>query len=129
MVEGGRGESWETTKSGSGGAMIQFSDTKVVLPEPRQALHAVRTLRRSLAGLELSEQVRSEGGRALDEIEDELRIPEPDRGVVTARLERFTELLTDTGAVEQAGASLVRPIRQIAVWVGPMGAALLGRFV
>ena len=109
--------------------MIQLSDTKVVTPEPRQALNAVRTLRRSLGGLELSERVRSEAGRALDEIEDELRIPGPDRGVVTARLERFTELLTDAGAVEQAGASLVRPIRQIAVWVGPMGAALLGHLV
>ena len=105
--------------------MIQFSDTKVVSPEPRQALNAVRTLRRSLAGLELSEQVRSETGSALDEIEDELRIPGPDRGVVTARLERFTELLTDAGAMSSAGASLVRSIRQIAAWVGPMGAALL----
>ena len=109
--------------------MIQFSDTKVVSPEPRQALNAVRTLRRSLAVLELSERVRSDAGRALDEIEDELRIPGPDRGVVTARLERFTELLTDADAVEQAGASLVRPIRQIAAWLGPMGAALLGRLV
>jgi hypothetical protein len=115
--------------SGSGVAMIKFSDTKVVSPEPTQALNAVRTLRRSLAVLELSERVRSDAGRALDEIEDELRIPGPDRGVVTARLERFTELLTDAGAVEQAGASLVRPIRQIAAWVGPMGAALLGRLV
>ena len=107
-------------------AMIQFSDTKVVTPEPRQALNAVRTLR-SLAGLELPERVRSDAGRALDEIEDKLRIPDPDHGVVTAWLERFTELLTDAGAIEQAGVSLVRPIRQIAVWVGPMGAALLGR--
>ena len=89
--------------------MIQFSDTKVVTPDPRQALNAVRTMRRGLGALELPEQVRSEAGRALDEIEDELRIPGPDRGVVTARLERFTELLTDAGAVEQAGASLVRP--------------------
>ena len=104
--------------------MIQFSETKVVTPEPRQALNAVRTSRRSLAGLELPERVRSDAGRALDEIEDELRIPDPDRGVVTAWLERFTELLTDAGAIEQAGASLVRPIRQIAVWVGPMGAVL-----
>jgi hypothetical protein len=109
--------------------MIQLSDTKVVTPEPRQSLNAVRTLRRSLAGLELPERVRSDAGRALDEIEDELRIPDPDRGVVTAWLERFTELLADAGAVEQAGASLVRPIRQIAVWVGPMGAALLGGLV
>ena len=109
--------------------MIQLSDTKVVTPEPRQALNAVRTLRRSLAGLELSERVRSDAGRALDEIEDELRIPGPDRGVVNARLERFTGLLADAGAVEQAGASMVRPLRQIAAWVGPMCAALLGRLV
>jgi hypothetical protein len=107
--------------------MIQFSDTKVVTPDPRQALNAVRTLRRSLAGLDLSEQVRAEAGRALDEIEDELRIPGPDRGVVTARLERFTELLTQAGAIEQVGASLVRPIRQIAAWVGPIGAPLFAR--
>jgi hypothetical protein len=109
--------------------MIQFSDTKVVTPEPRQALNAVRTLRRSLAGLELPEPGRSDAGRALDEIEDELRTTDPDRGVVTAWLERFTELLADAGAVEQTSASLVRPIRQIAAWVGPMGAALLGRLV
>jgi hypothetical protein len=109
--------------------MIQLSDTKVVTPEPRQALNAVRTLRRSLAGLELSERVRSDARQALDEIEDELRIPDPDRGVVSGRLERFIELLTDAGAVEQAGALLVRPIRQIAAWVGPIGAALLGRLV
>ena len=109
--------------------MIRFSDTKVVSPEPRQALNAVRTLRRSLAVLELSELVRSGAGRALDEIEDELRIPGPDRGVVTARLGRFTELVTDAGAVEQAGVSLVRPIRQIAAWVGPMAAALLAHLV
>ena len=107
--------------------MIQYSDTRVVSPDPRQALNAVRTLRRSLAGLELSDRVRWDAGRALDEIEDELRTPDPDHGVVSACLERFTELLTDAGAVEQAGAALVRPIRQIAVWVGPMGAAVLGR--
>jgi hypothetical protein len=86
-------------------------------------------LRRSLGRLELSERVCSEAGRALDEIEDELRIPDPDRGVVTARLERFTELLIDAGAISSAGASLVRAIRQIAAWVGPIGAALPGRLV
>jgi hypothetical protein len=100
---------------------------KVLTPDPRQALNAVRTLRGSLAGLDLPEQVRSAAGRALDEIEDELRIPDPDRGVITARLERFTELLTSRGAVASGGASLIRPIRTIATWLGPIGAALLGR--
>jgi hypothetical protein len=100
---------------------------KVLTPDPRQALNAVRTLRGSLAGLDLRGEVRSAAGRTLDEIEDELRIADPDRGVITARLERFTELLTDAGAVASAGASLIRPIRTIATWLGPIGAALLGR--
>jgi hypothetical protein len=100
--------------------------TRVVSPDPRQALNAVRTLRGSLARIELSDAARSEAGWALDEIEGELRIRDPDRGVVTTQLERFTELLTGAGAVAQAGAPLIRPIRTIAAWVGPIGAALVG---
>lgn len=100
--------------------------TKVVTPDPRQALNAVRTLRGTIAGLGLPAEVRAEAGRALDEIEDELRIPDPDRGVITARLERFTEVLTSAGAFASAGAALIRPIRAIAAWLGPIGAALLG---
>ena len=101
--------------------------TKVITPDPRQAVSAVRTLQGSLAGLDLPNGVRSEAGRALDEIEDELRLPDPDRGVITARLERFTELLTAAGALASAGSSLTRPIAAIARWLGPIGAALLAR--
>jgi len=54
-------------------------------------------------------------------------MPDPDRGVITARLERFTELLADAGAVARAGVSLVRPIRAIAAWVGPVGAPLFAK--
>jgi hypothetical protein len=115
--------------------MVQVSNTiggddvvtKVVRADPRQALNAVRTLRASIARLEVPERVRSEAGRALEEIDAELRMPDPDRGVVTARLQRFTELLAGEGAIASAGASLIRPIRQIATWLGPIGAALLGR--
>jgi hypothetical protein len=96
---------------------------KIVRPDPRQARHAVRTLRRSLAGLELPAQVRSEAGGALEEIERELQVPDPDRGVITAQLERFAEL-TGAGAVASPSASLIRPIRAIATWIGPIGAAL-----
>ena len=108
-----------------GAAMMQISDTRVITPDPRQALNAVRTLRGSLAGLGMPGEVRSEAGRALDEIDDELRMPEPDRGVVTARLERCTELLIGAGAIASAGTSLIRPIRAIATWLGPIGAPLL----
>ena len=105
--------------------MIQYSDTRVVSPDPRQALNAVRTLRGRVAGLELGEEAGAEAVLALDEIEDELRMPEPDRGVVTARLERFTELVA--GAVDGGGPGLIRPIRAIAAWVGPMGVPVASR--
>jgi hypothetical protein len=105
-------------------AMIQYSRTRVVSPDPRQALNAVRTLRGRVAGLELSEEAGAEAVLALDEIEDELRMLEPERGVVTARLERFTELVTDEGAVDE---TLSRRIRTIAAWVGPMGVPVASR--
>ena len=105
--------------------MIQFSDTRVVSPDPRQALNAVRTLRGRVAGLELGEEAGEAAVLALDEIEDELLMPEPDRGVVTARLERFTEIVT--GAVDGGDSGLIRPIRAIAAWVGPIGAPLFAQ--
>jgi microcompartment protein CcmL/EutN len=104
--------------------MIQYPDTRVVSPDPRQAQNAVRTLRGRVAELELAEQAGAEAVLALDEIEDELWMPEPDRGVVTARLERFTELMTDAGAADE---TLSRRIRAIAAWVGPMGVPVASR--
>ena len=105
--------------------MIQYSDTRVVSPDPRQALNAVRTLRGRVAGLELGEEAGEAAVLALDEIEDELLMPEPDRGVVTARLERFAELVTRS--VDGGDPGLIRPIRAIAAWVGPMGVPVASR--
>lgn len=98
-----------------------------VTPDPRQARHAVRTLRASLDRLELPDDVRSRARWALEEIQVELQLPDPDRGVITARLESFTELLAEVGVLASAGASLIRPIRAIATWLGPIAAPLLGR--
>jgi hypothetical protein len=104
--------------------MMQISDTRVVSPDPRQALNAVRTLRRTLARLGLPDRVSAEAGVALGLIEDELRMPDPDRGVVTARLERFTQILAGAG-VDMTRRSLIRSIRQIAAWLGPIGVPLV----
>ena len=100
---------------------------KVLSPDPRQALHAFRTLQRSLDRLELQDEVLWEAGWALDEAKSELRMPDPDRGFITARLERFTELVSRAGADASAGSSLNRSIRTIVAWLGPRGAGLLGR--
>lgn len=104
--------------------MIQVTETRVVSPDPRQALNAVRTLRRMVARLGLPERVGSEAGGVLEQIEDELRMPDPDRGVVIARLERFTEILTGAG-VDMSRRSLIRSIRRIAAWLGPMAVPLV----
>jgi hypothetical protein len=101
--------------------------TRAISPDPRQALNAIRTLRGSLARLELPDEVLWEAGWALDEAKSELRMPDPDRGFITARLERFTDLLTRAGANASAGTSLNRSIRTIVAWLGPRGAGLLGR--
>jgi hypothetical protein len=104
--------------------MMQISETRVVSPDPRQALNAVRTLRRTLARLGLPDGVSSEAGVVLEEIEVELRKPGPDRGAVIARLERFTEILAAAG-VDMTRRSLIRSIRQIAAWLGPIGVPLV----
>ena len=106
--------------------MMQISDTRVVSPDPRQALNAVRTLRGIIARLGLPNGVGSEACGQLEQIEKEIRMPDPDRGVVTARLERCTEILTGAG-VDMTRRSLIRSIRQIAVWLGPIGVPLVGR--
>jgi hypothetical protein len=104
--------------------MMQISDTRVVSPDPRQARNAVRTLRRTLARLGLPDRVSSEAGGALEEIAAELRMPDPDRRVLTARLERFIEILAGAG-VDMTRRSLIRSIRQIAAWLGPIGVPLV----
>jgi transcription initiation factor TFIIIB Brf1 subunit/transcription initiation factor TFIIB len=106
--------------------MMQTSDTRVVSPDPRQALNAVRTLRGIAARLGLPDRVRSEACGELEQIEKEIRMPDPDRGVVTAGLERFTEILASAG-VDMTRRSLIRSIRQIAVWLGPIGVPLVAR--
>jgi hypothetical protein len=104
--------------------MMQISDTRVVSPDPRQALNAVRRLGGITARLGLPDRVRSEACGELEQIEKEIRMPDPDRGVVTARLERFTEILIGAG-VDMTRRSLIRSIRQIAVWLGPIGVPLV----
>jgi hypothetical protein len=104
--------------------MMRISETRVISPDPRQALNAVRTLRRTLARLGLPDRVSSEAGVALEQIEDELRMPDPDRAAVIARLELFTEILAGAG-VDMTRRSLIRSIRQIAAWLGPIGVPLV----
>jgi NCAIR mutase (PurE)-related protein len=117
------------------GVVIDFSNERgghgrhdegsagVVHPHPRQAVNAVRTLRRSVGRIDLSDPEMAEAFQVLAEIEVELRACEPNRAAVASRLERLVELLS----AGSADLPVVRSTRAIATWVGPMGAPLVER--
>ena len=58
----------------------------------------------------------------------ELRKPDPDKGVISERLERFTGLLGDVGHARHGGRekTLIRPIRGMRHLVGPDRRSLIG---
>jgi hypothetical protein len=92
-----------------------------------QALDAVGELRAAVSGLDVSDDVRSRTGWALDDMVDELSRPDPDRDVMASRLWRLTEFLQGSGVDLGPGTAPFGPIASIAGWVGPLGEALLKR--
>lgn len=91
------------------------------------ALEAVGELRGLITDLEVSDDVRSRVGWALDDMVDELRRPDPDPDVMASRLWRLTELLQGSGADVGRGTRPFGPIAAVAAWVGPLGEALVTR--
>jgi hypothetical protein len=89
------------------------------------ALLATDALRAELGRLALSPEARRAAEDDLDEVERELRRPEPDRERVAGRLESLTEVLSSAGALAAAGAALLGPIGAIAGFLGPLGKAVL----
>ena len=98
-----------------------------VRTEATQALEAVADLRRVTSDLDVSDDVRSRAGWALDDMVDELCRPDPDRDVMASRLWRLTEFLQASGVDVGPGTQPFGPIAAIAAWVGPLGQALLRR--
>jgi hypothetical protein len=94
-----------------------------------QALEAVGDLRKVMSELQVSADVRSRTGWALDDMVDELCRADPDRDVMASRLWRLTEFLQGSGVDIGPGTAPFRPIGRIAEWVGPLGEALLKRLV
>jgi hypothetical protein len=59
------------------------------------------------------------------EMDTALKSEQPDRSRVAAALNRLTKLLSATGALVHAGAALVAPLRELAGWLGALGAPVL----
>lgn len=90
-----------------------------------EALAATAELRQALGRTDLSPEIRRVAEREIEDVEDELRKPEPDKERVAARLESFTAILKSAGAFAAAGAALLGPIGVLAGFLGPLGHAAL----
>jgi hypothetical protein len=88
------------------------------------ALIAARRLRAALTDAALDPARRASAAQTIDELESELRKPDPDRDVVAHRLERFTTIVKTAGALLTSGVALATPIGTIASWLGPLGQAI-----
>ena len=100
-------------------------DINVTNVSSLQALAAAGELRAALAGVRLSADDSSTAHRELDEVERELRRPEPDREHVARRLETLASVLKASGALATAGMALAGPIGVLAGFLGPLGAAVV----
>jgi len=105
------------------------------------ALRAVQQLRDGLATTEvtteatteaatnaatgLDGQTAAEARERVDEIDTELRAPQPDRPRIAAVLERLTRVLAAAGSLAAAGAALIGPLRTLAGWLGTLGEPIL----
>ena len=111
--------------------MIDITNTSrdmvVSTGESAEALEAVDRLRTEVAALDLPSDVITRAQWVVDDMEDELRRPDPDRDVMASRLWRLTEFLQGEGAVLGSDGPAFEPIAEIAGYVGPLGEALLRR--
>ena len=90
-----------------------------------EALAAASELREALAQAGLSPEVGRVAGRELDDVESELRSPQPNKERMAARLESLTAILKSAGALAATGVALVGPIGVLAGFLGPLGHAAL----
>jgi CO/xanthine dehydrogenase Mo-binding subunit len=89
------------------------------------ALRAVHELREALRAAALDARTATEARARVEEIDTELRTPQPDRSRVAGRLERLTRLLAAAGTLATAGVALVGPLQTLAGWLGTLGEPIL----
>lgn len=90
------------------------------------ALRAVQALRDGLAATALDRPTGAKARERVEEIDSELRAPQPDRPRVASALERLTRLLAGAGALATAGVGLIAPLQTLAGWLGTLGEPILG---
>jgi hypothetical protein len=97
-------------------AVVATADTaRRMLDDLREAVVAA-PLDAGRAGLARSE---------IAEMDAALKSEQPDRSRVAGALNRLTKLRSAGGALVQAGAALVPPLRGLAGWLGALGAPVM----
>ena len=86
-----------------------------------EARVAAKKLRAALHEAALPRETAVTAARELEQIELELRKPQPDRQRIARPLERLTATLKTAGALASAGAALIGPIGVLAGFLGPLG--------
>lgn len=90
------------------------------------ARDAAANLRAAIQATTLDPRVSAEASARMDEIEAELRTPQPDRSRVAPVLRRLTESLKTAGALAAASVGLIGPLQTLVAWLGDVGAPIAG---
>ena len=85
----------------------------------------VAAIRDVLPGVPLTEDDRQAASAAVDTLEQELAMPEPNETTAAAALERLTSIVKAAGGLALAGVALVDPISRIAITLGSAAAGVL----
>jgi hypothetical protein len=99
---------------------------QVVVGAPPEVQDAVRALRELLATLPVDRGSADRARRELDEVEAELRAPEPDKPAVDGALARFVRLVERGVSAGTSVAALAGPLQTVVGWLGTHGTLVAG---
>ena len=85
----------------------------------------IALLQQGLNGVALPSTDRQTAAQALAGAAQELAKPDPNKHVVASRLETFAQVLSKVGGVATASVALLEPLQRLAVFLGPVGQAVL----
>ncbi|HEX6339040.1 MAG TPA: hypothetical protein VFZ85_18950 [Jiangellaceae bacterium] len=89
------------------------------------ARRAVAELREALQTVSLPPEAEAEARTHVEQVDADVKEPEPDRSRVADSLRRLTRLLSSVGAFAAAGAALIGPLQTLAAWLGELGQPIM----
>jgi len=112
--------------------IINNADTQVIHGgqhaggAPPAVLGAFQQVQRLLETLPVDASTAARSRQELQDVDRQLRAPEPDRSAVDRSLSRFLEGLTRVTSAGTVLAGLAAPLSTVAAWIGAHGGLLAG---